>query len=142
MKTPREILFQKHHDANAKLDQLRREVFSHDLEQRTEMLSPGTTSISFLAKLWLELIWPSRRIWAGLAAVWMVIAVLNFTSTDHDSPRLAKSETPPMTPAAIAALHEQQRLFVELISSPADAMERPRFVPRPRSERREIIVNA
>lgn len=73
MKTPREILLQRHQAADAKLNQIRREVIAQ-LEKppvaRAEWLP-----LCALLKLWRELIWPARRIWAGLATTWVFILI-------------------------------------------------------------------
>lgn len=84
--------------------------------------------------------WPHPKAWAGLAAVWVCIGVLNFSTRDT-APRLAEKSAPP-SPEVIVELKKQQRLFAELVGSyePADA-DRPKvFSPRPRSERVEILM--
>ncbi len=86
------------------------------------------------------LLWPHPKAWAGLAAVWVCIGALNFSTRDA-SPRLAEKSAPP-SPEVIVELKKQQRLFAELVGSyePTDA-DRPRiFSPKPRSERAEILV--
>jgi len=86
------------------------------------------------------LFWPHPKAWAGLAAVWVFIFVLNF-STRETSPKEMAQSTPP-SPEVIVELKKQQRLFAELVGShePADA-DRPRiFSPKPRSERMGILV--
>ena len=81
------------------------------------------------------LLWPSPAAWAGLAAIWVVILVVNSTS-GGGTKELARKITPP-APEAIAAWKEQERLLTELIGRPeAPAADRPKPVaPRPRSER-------
>lgn len=85
------------------------------------------------------LLWPHPKAWAGLAAVWVLIFVINFAGRDETQSMAKKS--PPPSPEMVAALREQHRLFVELVgrTEPQDA-ERPRIAP-PRSERRvELVV--
>jgi hypothetical protein len=84
--------------------------------------------------------WPHPKAWAGLAAVWIFIFVLNF-SMRETSPIMAKKSAPP-SPEVMVELKKQQRMFAELVGSyePADADRRKIFSPRPRSERAEILV--
>src|SRR5436190_24093985 len=63
-------------------------------------------------KLWRELIWPCRHAWSGLAALWIVIAVIHagMSGSSHDvAPMQAAS-----FPARFEALEEQQRVLAEL----------------------------
>lgn len=111
MKTPRQILFQKHAASMPKLDRLRAEVLRQH-GPRTKALSRfRERNFAALAveKLWAELIWPCRRVWAGLAAVWFVL--LGFQLGAH-SP-----ETPPHATSAAAlatALEQRRQLLAEL----------------------------
>jgi len=86
------------------------------------------------------LFWPHPKAWAGLAALWIIIFVLNF-SVREASPMTAKKSAPP-SPEVMVELKKQQRMFAELVGShdPA-AADRPRiFSPKPRSARAEILV--
>jgi hypothetical protein len=102
-----------------------------------------STRHSFLSTLNSQLsafLWPHPKAWAGLAAVWIFIGALNFSTRDT-SPRLAEKSLPP-SPEVIVELKKQQRLFAELVGSheTVDA-ERPRiFLPRPRSGRGEFLA--
>ena len=81
---------------------------------------------------WRELLWPCPQVWAGLAAVWAVILLLNVAS--HETIEVASRQKSPPSRELIMALQEQRRLFSELIEA-APPVERARtFVPRPRSE--------
>lgn len=101
------------------------------------------THHSFLSTLNQQLstlLWPHPKAWAGLAAVWICISVLNL-STHDSSPKLAAKSAPP-SPEVMVELKKQQRLFAELVGAnePPDA-DRPKiFSPKPRSERMEILV--
>ena len=80
------------------------------------------------------LLWPHPKAWAGLAAVWVFILVLNFSMRDK-SPALAEKSSPP-SPEVIVQLKQQQRMFAELMGprDPAVA-DRPKTqTPRPRSQ--------
>lgn len=92
-------------------------------EWRAEILAavpavpPAPAPLAWQARLvagWRSLFWPHPRAWAGLAAVWVVIALLQFSQRD-DSPVLAEKSVPP-TPEMLADLRRQQQMLVELIS--------------------------
>jgi anti-sigma factor RsiW len=99
------------------------------------------TSKTAFRTLWRELVWPCRRIWAGLAATWLVLIVFNLTHTERSQVVVAKSTTPPEEMRL--ALQEQRRVLEEIIgvTSPAPAAEPPRRPnTQPRSERRSIAM--
>ena len=87
---------------------------------------------------WLDVIWSSRRIWAGLAAVWVVLLAVNFSGRDHSQTLARKS--PPSSPEMIMAFRQQERLLAELIGSSSTGEVEPQrtFLPRPRTECVEI----
>jgi len=98
-KTPKEILLEQHHAVAPKLDHLCEDVLVTEL-------GAGP----FYLKLWNELIWPSRRAWAGLAAIWVVLAVMHLAS-GRNFPQQSYN------PQIIAAnWRAQQQLFVQLVS--------------------------
>ena len=86
-------------------------------------------------KLWMELFWPARRIWAGLAVAWVVIVFMNLAGARHLE--MASHDFTPPSPAVLMAWREQEWAFVGM-SEPAATKEvdHPKTVaPRPRSER-------
>jgi hypothetical protein len=77
-------------------------------------------------------VWPNSKVWAGLAAVWVLIVALNLSMQDP-SPAPAMTEKPvPVTPERIAELRQQQRMFAELagLNGTPDA-DRPKTAPLP-----------
>lgn len=91
---------------------------------------------AFFQTLWQELIWPCRRTWAGLAAVWVAILVFNAVQAERGPTTIAS--TAPSLGAMSMAFAEQQELLTELIGPPpTDARTEPpqRPNPPPRSER-------
>jgi len=133
MKTPREILLQRHQAADAKLDHVRNDVVSQ-LSKTTAATEPGASTIA-LRKLWRELVWPKPIAWAGVAAAWGLILVLKFSTQDASHVMAQKSSA---SPEAIAEVRQQKRFFAELVGiaeRPAAASANP-VLPRPRSERR------
>ena len=98
--------------------------------------------MNVFAKLWLEIVWPARRIWAGLAAVWVALAICNFTQAGRGETVVAKTAVPAMEMRL--AFQEQQRLLAEILGSPPAAApaEPPRRSPQPRSDRRDKFTMA
>jgi hypothetical protein len=90
--------------------------------------------------LWVrELFWPNPKAWAALAAVWIFIFALNFSMRDKTS-AIAEKVSPP-SPEMVAELRQQKLLFAQLIgSSDSREAEPPKFFPRPRTERAEILT--
>src|SRR5438128_8423589 len=82
-----------------------------------------------------ELLWPCPQAWAGLAAAWVLILALN--AATREPVRVANSAGAPPAREVLMALKEQKRLLRELIESPMPVESPKRFVPRPRSERRQ-----
>ena len=133
MKTPREILLGRHRSVEPKLERMWAENLS--LELRSEGAS--TRENVFLAvgwKLWRELIWPSRRIWAGLACAWVVIVALNLTSFEP-APRVA-SKAEPRSRDEMQALIEQRRMLAQMLDPLSEpSSKRKSNLPGPRSDR-------
>ena len=86
------------------------------------------------------ILWPHPKAWAGLAAVWILILAVDF-STHDKSPAIAEKSAPP-SPEVIVELRQQQRLLAELIGprDTSDADRSKSFVPQPRSERVELMT--
>jgi len=133
MKTPREILLRRHKAVDAKLNQIRREVIGQ--MEKPPVARNEWPPLGALLLLWRELIWPCRRTWAGLAAVWMVLLTLQLAS--RDPAEVAARKTPPPSPEVLMVLRQQQLLFAELVErSESRVADRPKTVPpRPRSQR-------
>jgi hypothetical protein len=80
------------------------------------------------------LLWPCPQAWAGLAAIWIVILALNFSSGEPQ-PKFAKSEPPSRD--FILAMKEQRRLYLELVGTSSNETAEPpkELAPRPQSKR-------
>jgi len=144
MKTPREILFARHQAAAPKLDPIRREVVRKLNNQATKEQSFPAVFVSSLLgcsnKFWQELILPSRRVWTGLAVVWVLIFAVNFSQRDTVS---SVSGKPVRSQAVMMSWQAQQRWMNELLadrSAPPEA-ERPKtFSPKPRTEKNKMMT--
>jgi hypothetical protein len=89
----------------------------------------------------IALLWPCPQAWAGLAAVWLMIAVFNFFTVPPVRETMTIAKTPP-SPEVIVAYKKEQRELAQLIESfDQPAVEPPKpYVPRPRSEREMRII--
>jgi len=144
MKTPRELILQRHQSVEPKLEAIRGEDLAAcaraTAAQPSRQLDPSF-SLTFVAmKFWQESIRPWRRLWAGMAAIWLVLLALNLAT--RETPKMAGHQTAPPDPEFLAALREQQRLmrqWLEPIAPPPAATPK---IPGPRSERPQTIVLA
>ena len=144
MKTPREILLARHHSAEPRLDAIRQVVVT-GLNNQTAR--PQTWPAGFVSRLlrcstpfWRELILPSRRIWTGLAAVWLLLLIINVSQRD---PVSSVTSQPVHRTAVMMSWQVQQRWLDELLAdrSAPPAADRPRNVPpRPRTEENAVMA--
>lgn len=130
MKTPGEILLQRHRRAEPKLDAIRHAV----LAAKTQ---PGDESVSMR-----EMLRSLRWHLAGMSVAWLLVLILH--SDAGRTPLLtAAMLKPPPPQVMIASLREHRRLLFEMAGShPVDGDQRQRFVPKPRSERRTEMLLA
>lgn len=139
MKTPREILLARHPSTEAKLDAIRQSAVAaacraseKDIQRQSQ-----TAATSIWLTAWRELILPSRRIWAGLAATWAVILVINFTQ--HEASSAGHISASPV----MMSVGEQQRWLNQMFADrlPATEAEPPKtFFPKPRTEITEFFT--
>ena len=139
MKTPREILFERHRQAGPRLDAVRQKALGMLPPSRgADAIQPRRSERllvqAVLRKVWRELIWPSRRAWAGMAALWLAVlaANLEMKAAFPAAPALRSAHSREL----IQSFAEQRRLLTELVRPvhpPPAAPARPSN--RPRSER-------
>ena len=139
MKTPREILLERHQAVVPKLNAIRRKLLNSELRANPP---PHLWLSRWLVVPWRELVWPCRGIWAGLAAVWFVILAVNISLRDH-SPTVATKSSEP-SPEMILAFWRQEQSLIELIEPhrPRVAAPPKPALPRPRSQRRTEFLAA
>lgn len=149
MKTPREVLLARHTQAEPRLDEIRRKVLAAMPTTGSESLNTAELSPraagrrsggapAWLRKAWLELIWPSRRAWAGMAALWLAVLAMNIQMKATSPTTPAQGSVP--LQALVRGWEQQQRLLAELLPSGNSTASEPRAIrpprpnPRPRSE--------
>ena len=135
MKTPRDILLARHQSVTPKLDGIRHEAVNSQFHQR----SFAAAISDFLGMLWRELILPSRRIWTGLAAIWILIFVANVSMRGYSEIKMANSSP---TREMILTYRQQEQLLTELIgpNDPPVAEPQKPYSPRPSSQRQFEIL--
>jgi len=145
MKKPRDILLERHRAIEPKLDAIRQSAVAADCDRRisTDCVREWrsqTAATMILGIIWRELIFPCRRTWTALAAVW--IALFIFNVSQRDKAELAARKLPPSSPEAILAWRQQEKLLAELIGSSGtgDAEQRKIFLPKPRTEIAEAVA--
>lgn len=131
MKTPREILLNRHRPAETKLDAVRKSALDAafpSAARNVETRAPFPRRLVWV--LWRELIFPCRRVWAGLAAAWVVLLVLNLPHDGRNSQVLAQI-TPPNREVQ-ALLREQREMLTQFVepSVPSPAVPSKTTVPR------------
>lgn len=139
MKTPRDILFQRHQAAEPRLDAIRRELVAAaaDVNRRKQPVREwrfAAAPANAVRLLFLELLWPSRRIWTGLAVVWFLLVLVNFSQRDPMNSVTGKSGRPV---TLILSLQTQQRWMNELLADRQPPPETDRIrnpAPKPRTE--------
>jgi hypothetical protein len=142
MKTPREILLERHRKADARLDAIREEVLSDNARSsaKSERIELGAIPALIVKKLWLELVWPCRRIWAGLAAVWLVIGTVYVFSGGSSGGSATLAQVPPPQTQAISALRERNEMLAQYLDgAQAPAAPEPSR-PGPRSSARAARI--
>ncbi len=88
---------------------------------------------------WEDAIQPHRRIWAGLAAVWVILLVGNLSLPNHAQKLAGKSTSLEM----ITAFKDRQKILAELMTShsgPSEEEPQKIFSPGPRTEISRIMT--
>lgn len=130
MKTPREILFQRHQSAEPKLDDIRETVVASVYDCRTH--SPAVTDRRYN---WREFLISLRWHLAGMGAAWLIIVLLNLNigHATNLASAIPRAKIPPAQ-IILAALRENRRELLEVIQPSESRDVRPTKL-FPRSER-------
>ena len=144
MKTPREIILAQHRAAEPKLDAIRRLAVAELNHQDTKAQSWMAVFVSWCLRgsnvFWSELILPSRRTWAGLAAAWLLIVAVNVLQRE---PVTAGKFSSASSAPTMMSFREQQRWMNELFADrtvAADAEPPKTFSPKPRTETAKVVA--
>ena len=79
-----------------------------------------------------QLLWPCPQAWGAVAAVWVVIFLLNLNSSGQAPVMAAVTPTP--TPEIMAALKQQRIFKAELIGLSEPMEVQKGYIAQPRSE--------
>jgi hypothetical protein len=105
---------------------------------------PAARDLSLLAaaalKLWRELVLPSRGIWAGLAAVWLVILGYNLNSPEV-SVAMARGTTAPAQELRTVLKQYNQRMAEFALLPVGEGAAPSKQNPQPRSHLSESSRN-
>jgi hypothetical protein len=86
-----------------------------------------------------SLFWPHPKAWAGLAAVWVCILALNFSTREKTHLVAEKTSSAPQ-PEMVAELKRQKLMYAELMGATElrVADRQKNYAPKPQSKRMEI----
>ncbi len=137
MKTPRQLLMERHRPIEPRLSAVRQQVLSNlaGAEAKiTETEMPATTG---LFAGWFEVLRPFHFNVAGLGFTCLLIVTFKLATPEMSNSVVAKSTA--SSPDMLAALQEKRRLYAELSEEfPASSTQPPKaMAPKPRSERLE-----
>jgi hypothetical protein len=143
MKTPREILLERHQRAKTKLDGIDPEKLAALARESTNVRE----KIAFSARIqsafegfWTECVLPWRRAWAGIAAVWIAIFALHLAARGSSS-STGNEMAATKNPQVLSALREQKQMLAQLLGPVATSTPAPTKNSGPRSEqRRELFI--
>ncbi|MEK7677460.1 MAG: hypothetical protein AAB676_16660, partial [Verrucomicrobiota bacterium] len=103
-------------------------------------VQPSFSLAAAARNFWQESLWPWRRTWLGLAAIWLVLLALNLATNER--PKVASHKMPPPDPELMAALREQRRLMLQALEPIAPPPALHPKIPGPRSEQRQTMILA
>ncbi len=128
MKTPREILFDRHRHAGPALDRLRQDTVAQiEAQNRTRAADQPR-----FAPSWAALFRSLRWHLAGLSAAWLIIGLLSLASP-HEAGRTVARRGAVSPRQLLTALRENRQQLLELIQPPAvESAPRPPAVVPPR----------
>lgn len=120
MKTPSEILFERHASAQSKLNGIRQSVVAQ---------------VAGTRQTWRERVIPLRWHLAGMAAVWALAALLHFERPSPPSTLVAENSGSKPRDFLVALLENRRQLAEMMDSAVSEVPPTPQpFVPRRRSE--------
>ena len=156
MKTPRQVLLERHRGAEARLDVIRKEALATLASERGAWVDGGTFrmpdrptdrrgNLSTIRRRLAAWLWPSPWAWGGLSAAWVLIMTFSFAASRGSEEIVAARK--PALPASVvemASAQKQQLMdsLLDLSSSESVTPPRPAVLPRPRSARKTDWLSA
>jgi hypothetical protein len=128
MKTPRELLLNRHRSAESKLDSIRQDVV-RDVESVQSRQSKKSTASTNPGSMW-ELLLSLRWHLSAMSAIWLVAILFNADTASGSQTVSTKASASSLQP--LASLQEYRRQFLLLVDPPV--VESPSAPPR-RSQR-------
>ena len=123
MKTPRELILERHQSAEAKLKAIRAEELAacaRSAAQPNRQPPPVFDLSTAAVRFWQETFLPWRRAWIGMAAIWVFILAFGLGARETSS---IASTTPARPDAeAMAVLQEQKQLLAQLLGPDTPAL--------------------
>lgn len=112
-----------------------RDSVAHETSGIRDQASGFKRLSSLISHLSTALLWPHPKAWTGLAAVWLVIGWLNWSTMQPETSMLAvrRPDASSISPGQLASLTEQRRLQRELLglvpANTSEPMDRPKPQP-------------
>jgi len=146
MKTPRDLLFERHRHATPRLDAIRREALArlpHSTAHPTRERAWPPGFDAWVGRWLFSLRWHL----AGLTAAWLFIAWLNLENGPAANLQTTRPSTSATASELLAALKENRRQMAEWLAPSSAAASSsdpapPAFVPKRRSEGSSSYPNA
>jgi hypothetical protein len=135
MKTPRELILERHQPAEAKLKAIRAADLAgcaRSAAQPSRQRPPAFDFTTAAVRFWQETFWQWRRAWIGMAAIWVFI--LGFNLGGHETLRTASTKPPQPDAQVLAVLQEQKQLLSQLLEPRTPALISNLRTTGPRSE--------
>jgi len=133
MKTPREVLLQRHESASDRLDDVRKNALAAAFPPTRDVEPCQPAPVGFWSQF-SAIFQFKAQTGIALAAVWIVIFVLKFATDDEARVAMVKA---PVSREVMAQVRQQKRFFAELagLREPRDADRPKSSPPQPHSER-------
>ncbi len=137
MKSPRDLLLERHRQQTPALDQLRQRVIAEELDESpapTRDRHPAERDVpTLLARGFAWLNW-QRAAWSGFAAVWCAILGLNLAA-QSETEALVAATSPVDSREFLAGLQANRAQLAALLSDRNDGnAATPEAKPAPRSD--------
>lgn len=120
MKSPRDLIFEKHREIVPHLDEARAAALAELNSEKTaadEVAAEAGVSSPrrIVATLWRELFLPCRNVWAGLAVTWVCILIVSATTQPEAPPTSSEKPVARLSPEVQNQLHLQRQLRADLL---------------------------